>query len=125
MISIIDDDASVREATKSLVLSCGYDALTFASAQQFLFSEHVRHSSCVITDLKMPGMSGAELQERLIADGCEIPVIFITAYADEATRARVLKAGALCFLPKPFDHETLIAFLEKALERRRAGAQPK
>jgi FixJ family two-component response regulator len=119
VISIIDDDPSVREATKSLVRSLGYVAHGFSSAEEYLQSDRVRDSACVITDLRMPGMSGAELQDRLIAEGHRIPMIFVTAYFEERTRARVMDAGAFGFLCKPFSDESLIACLDRAL-----GAQP-
>ena len=98
VISIIDDDESVREATKSLIKSLGYFATTFSSAEEYLRSGDIWESSCVITDLHMPGMSGADLQARLIANGHSTPVIFMTAYFDERVRDRVLDAGAFGFL---------------------------
>jgi FixJ family two-component response regulator len=119
VISIVDDDASVRDATESLVRSLGYDAATFASAEEYLVSRYVRDTSCLITDLVMPGMSGVDLQDRLIADGNDTPVIFITACFDEMARARALEAGAHGFLRKPFSEESLIECLDSAL----AGAR--
>jgi FixJ family two-component response regulator len=115
VISIIDDDPSVREATRSLVRSLGYQAQAFSSAEEYLQSDHVDNSSCLITDLHMPGMSGADLQDRLIADGRRIPMIFMTAYFEERIRNQVMDAGAFGFLRKPFDDESLIACLDKAL----------
>ena len=115
VISIIDDDPSVREATQSLVRSLGYSAEVFSSAEEYLESDRIRESSCVITDLHMPGMSGADLQDRLIADGHRIPIIFVTAFFEERVRARVMDAGALGFLRKPFADESLIQCLDKAL----------
>jgi FixJ family two-component response regulator len=114
-ISIIDDDESLREGTKSLVRSLGYAATTFSSAKEYLRSDSIWHSSCVITDLHMPGMTGAELQERLIADGIDTPIILMTAYPDDKVRSRALNAGAVGFLRKPFDDEMLIECLTKAL----------
>lgn len=116
VISIIDDDPSVREATQSLVRSLGYSAQVFSSAEEYLQSNRIKSSSCLITDLHMPGMSGADLQDRLIADGYRIPIIFVTAYYEERVRARVMHAGAFGFLRKPFDDESLIACLDKALD---------
>ena len=115
VISIIDDDASVRRATARLVRSLGYRAEVFASAEEYLQSGHVSDSSCLITDLHMPGMSGADLQDRLTADGHRIPIVFMTAYFEERTRARVLEAGAYGYLRKPFDDASLIKHLEMAL----------
>lgn len=115
MISIIDDDPSVREATRSLVRSLGYSAQAFSSAEEYLQSERVSDSACVITDLHMPGMSGADLQDRLIAEGHRIPMIFVTAYFEERARDRVMDAGAFGFLRKPFSDESLIECLDRAL----------
>lgn len=115
VISIIDDDPSVREATQSLIRSLGYDAQVFASAEEYLQSDRVNDSSCLITDLHMPGMSGTDLQDRLIADGYEIPIIFVTAYYEDRVRDRVMDAGAFGFLRKPFNDESLIACLDRAL----------
>lgn len=116
LISIIDDDSSVLEATNGLVRSLGYATATFASAEEYLESGDVPGTSCVITDLHMPGLSGTELQNRLIAEGRDIPVIIVTAYSDDATRAQALDAGAIAFLSKPFSEERLIECLDKALK---------
>ncbi len=116
VISIVDDDASVRAATNRLVRSLGYVAFTFASADEFLRSPQLRDSSCVIADVQMPGMSGVDLQRHLRAQGCRLPIIFITAFPDESVRARALDAGAVCFLTKPFDGPTLIKYLDAALD---------
>ena len=121
VISIIDDDASVRAATNRLVRSLGYVGLPFASADEFLQSSQARDSWCVIADVQMPGMSGVELQSLLRTRGCAVPMIFITAFPDEKVRARALNGGAVCFLTKPFDGPTLIRYLEGALERRGTG----
>jgi FixJ family two-component response regulator len=115
VISIIDDDASVREATARLIRSLGYRAAVYASAEEYLQSDPAQRSACLITDLHMPGMSGVELQDRLIADGRRIPMIFMTAYFEEKVRARIMDAGASGFLRKPFDDESLIACLNNAL----------
>ena len=116
MISIIDDDEAVREATKGLVRSLGYSAATFSSAEEYLRSDRVKETACLITDVQMPGMNGVELQERLIADGRGTKVIFMTGFSEEKTRARALKAGAVGFLKKPFDDACLIQCLHRALE---------
>jgi FixJ family two-component response regulator len=116
VISIIDDDASVREATKELLRSLGYLAATFSSAEEFLRSDRLHDTSCLISDIKMPGMSGIELQGRLLADGHRLPIIFVTAFPEERLRKRALAAGALCFLSKPFPEERLIGYLREALE---------
>ena len=116
IISIIDDDESMRCAIKSLVTSLGLDAHTFASAEAFLQSPHLDHTSCVITDLQMPGLNGIELQKSLLAQGRRIPIIFMTAFPEERMRARAIEAGALGFLSKPFDSQTLINLIDKAVE---------
>ena len=115
MISIVDDDISVRESTKELVESLGYEALTFASAEEFLGSQRVRDTSCLITDLQMRGLSGIDLQRRLVDEGRGIPTIFITAFPDEKMRSHALNAGAIGFLSKPFSDEALIHHLNAAL----------
>ena len=121
VISIIDDDASVRAATDNLLRSLGYTVYTFASAEEFLRSAHFNETSCVIADVQMPAMSGVDLQERLLTQGHPVPFIFITAFPEEAIRARARNAGAICFLTKPFDRLTLIKCLDSAL-RRHGGA---
>ena len=117
VISIIDDDGSVRAATANLVRSFGYVVHTFASAEDFLRSSHLHDTSCVITDVAMPAMSGLDLQAHLLAKGPALPFIFITAFLVESDRDRALKAGATCFLRKPFDGETLVECLKTALAR--------
>jgi CheY-like chemotaxis protein len=116
MISIIDDDRSVRESVKSLVRSPGYDAATFASAEEYLGSDCVRNSKCVITDLQMPGMNGVDLRDRLIADGYRKPIIFMSALPAEQVPLRAKAAGAFGFMRKPFSDERLIQCLDKALK---------
>jgi FixJ family two-component response regulator len=115
MICIVDDDESVLEATKCLVRSLGYNAVTFSSAEAFLDSGRVKGTACLITDVQMPGLSGPELQDRLISDGFRMPVIFVTAYPEERLRERVLKAGAIGYLSKPFREEHMIECLDRAL----------
>ena len=122
MIAIVDDDEAVREATRMLVRSLGHKACTFGSADKFLSSEQVDDTSCLITDVQMPGLSGIELQDRLIARGHRIPIIFITGYPDENLRMRAMKAGALAFLTKPPNHDHLLGYLEKALKANRADS---
>ena len=115
MISIIDDDASMRDAVRRLIKSLGLNANTFASAEEFLQSDCVRDTSCVITDMQMPGLNGAELQGKLIAQDVNVPMIFVTAFPEDELRRRVLDAGAIGFLSKPFDEEHLIGYLNVAL----------
>jgi FixJ family two-component response regulator len=114
-IAIIDDDVAALEATGGLLRSLGYCTALFGSAEEFLASEGVRISSCVISDVRMPGMSGVELQQRLIDGLIEIPVIFVTAFAEEHVRRRVLAAGAYGYLTKPFDPRRLVSCLDAAM----------
>ena len=116
VISVIDDDASVRAATNNLLSSHGYVVHTFASAEEFLRSTHLNDMSCVIADVQMPVMSGVELLTTMRAQGYRVPFIFITAFPDDSIRARALKAGAVCFLAKPFAGPTLIKCLGAALK---------
>jgi FixJ family two-component response regulator len=120
MISIVDDDKSVREAANALIRSLGYAAATFASAEEFLESGRLGDTACLITDVQMPGMSGIDLQNHLAANGHCTPVIFVTAYPEESVRERALHAGAFGFLSKPFSEECLIACLDKALKQYRS-----
>jgi FixJ family two-component response regulator len=122
IISVIDDDASVRAATNNLLRSHGYTVHTFASAEEFLRSAHLNDTSCVIADVQMPVMSGLDLLSVMRTQGSDAPFIFITAFPDENVRARALKAGAICFLPKPFPGPTLMKCLDAALVRHRGGA---
>lgn len=120
-IAIVDDDESVREAIKSLLNSVGLNAEVFASANDFLDSERVEQTGCLILDLSMPGMSGLELQDRLVSSAYKIPIIFITAHtSDSEARNRALQAGALDFLSKPFNEETLLGHVYSALGLRRS-----
>lgn len=115
VISIVDDDESVREAIESLIKSVGLGARVFASAEDFLSANHIEDSSCLILDMRMPGMSGLELQRRLASDGYQIPIIFISAHSDDQTRAQALRAGAVDFLFKPFSEQALVDAVHTAL----------
>ena len=115
VISIVDDDTSVRESLQSLIRSVGFAAEVFASAEEFLNSDHPRNTDCLILDIRMPGMSGLELQHQLVASGGEIPVIFITAHGDQETRSQALKDGAVEYLLKPFSEERLLNAIDMAL----------
>jgi FixJ family two-component response regulator len=121
VISVIDDDASVRAATDNLLSSHGYTVHTFASAEEFLQSTHLNDTSCVIADVQMPAMSGLDLLTHMRAQGYNAPFIFITAFPDESVRARALKAGAICFLAKPFAGRSLISCIETVANGHRGG----
>jgi FixJ family two-component response regulator len=116
VISIVDDDESVRTAIQSLVRSLGFIVHTFASAEDYLASPQLGETACLISDVQMPGISGVELQSRLAAEGRDTPIIFISAFPNESVAEHALKAGATCFLQKPFDGKTLIACLREALQ---------
>jgi FixJ family two-component response regulator len=116
MISIIDDDRSVREAVKSLIRSLGYDAVTFASAEEYLGADRTYDSECIITDVQMPGMTGIALQDQLIADGYRKPIILMSALSAEDAGAEALGTAAFRFLKKPFSDERLIDCLDRALK---------
>jgi FixJ family two-component response regulator len=116
VVSIVDDDDSVRAAMSSLVRSLGYEACLFASAEAFLASPHLDDTSCLIADIQMPGMSGLDLQSELRARQRYIPIIFITAFAEERIRQRAEAAGALGFFSKPVDSRMIIGCLDTALK---------
>jgi FixJ family two-component response regulator len=122
VISVIDDDASVRAATNNLLSSHGYLVHTFASAEDFLRSTDPDDASCVIADVQMPGMSGLDLLTHVRTRGNGVPFIFITAFSDESVRARALKVGAVGFLAKPFAAPVLIDCIETAVNRPRGMA---
>jgi FixJ family two-component response regulator len=115
VISVVDDDNSVRDSVGGLLRSVSFGVLVFASAEEFLSSDRLREIDCLILDVRMPGMSGFELQSRLVASHPEMPVIFITAHGDEQLRSRALKGGAVDFLLKPFSEEALLTAVQVAL----------
>jgi len=116
LVVIVDDDESIRSALQGLMKAVGLPAQAFASAEEFLESGEQQETGCLIADIRMPGMSGLELQARLNADDCRIPIIFITAHGDEKMRLQALRAGAVEFVAKPFDDEGLVVSVRAALE---------
>ena len=116
-IAVVDDDASIREALMSLMRSARFDVEAFASAEEFLTSERLSDTACLILDVTLPGMSGFELQNHLNSERCCIPIVFITAQADEASRQRALKGGAIELLAKPVRRETLFKAIHSAIEQ--------
>jgi FixJ family two-component response regulator len=118
LISVVDDDESVRESLPDLLRECGYAVEAFASAEQFLASGFVGRTACLVLDIAMPGMSGPELKEELERRGHEMPIIFITAQSDEALRWRLLARGAVGCLLKPFSESALLGTLHAALSAR-------
>ena len=117
LISVVDDDDSVRESLSGLIRSVGFRVMVFASAEGFLSSNRVSDTNCLILDVRMPGMNGVELQHRLAASHMSIPVIFITAHGDEEARVRALNDGAVEYLLKPFSEEELLKAIDAALTR--------
>ena len=116
MVAIVDDDDLMRSAVEGLLKSAGLPSRAFASAEEFLNSGQHRKVRCLVADIRMPGMTGLELQARLNAEHCRIPTIFITAHGDEKMRMQALRAGAVEFLAKPFDDEALLESVRAALE---------
>lgn len=121
LISIVDDDPSIREATMSLLEAYGYTAAAFASAEEFLGSEQLARTSCLVTDVRMTGLSGLELLRHLLDVGYRIPTIIVTAHPEAHVRATALDLGARCFLTKPVEEESLIFCLEGALSGHNTG----
>jgi len=121
LIAVVDDDEAVRQAVDGLIRSAGYRTAVFASGEDFLHSNHRPNTACLIVDVRMPRMSGLELQRRLTTAKCRIPLIFITAHGDEDARAQVLSAGAVDFLYKPFSDEVLLSAVQVALQSARGG----
>lgn len=120
IISIVDDDESFRRAAANFVDSLGYSVETFSSAEEFLRSPRLSETACLISDVQMPGMSGVELQDRLLADGYRVPVVFVTAYPETKASRRALASGALGVLNKPFSEAKLISYLDQAVAGRSA-----
>jgi FixJ family two-component response regulator len=116
LVAILDDDESMRSALQGLLKAAGLPAQAFASAEDFLKSGQQHQTACLIADIRMPGMSGLELQAQLNAERCKIPTIFITAHGDTKMRMQALRAGAVEFLSKPFDDEVLLESVRAALE---------
>ncbi|HWO32323.1 MAG TPA: response regulator [Candidatus Acidoferrum sp.] len=116
LVAIVDDDDLIRDALDGLMKAAGFPALAFASAEEFLNSGEQQHTACLIADIRMPGMSGLELQSRLNEDHHRIPIIFITAQGDEKMRMQALRAGAVEFLTKPFHDEVLLDSVRAAMD---------
>jgi FixJ family two-component response regulator len=118
VISIIDDNQAVRDAMVDVITALGFRAQAFESAEYFLQSSHPDSTSCLITDVRMPGMTGPELHNRLVASGKSIPTIMMTAFATEADRVQAKQAGVICYLEKPVDDKVLAICIRLALAAR-------
>jgi FixJ family two-component response regulator len=116
LVAIVDDDESLQRALQDLIESDGLSALCFGSAEQFLSSTARHEAACLIGDIRMPGMSGLELQAKLKAERCPVPIIFITAHGDAKMRIQAMRDGAVEFLTKPFDNAVLLEMVHAALE---------
>lgn len=121
VVFVVDDHASVRESLEQLIACTGWTAQTFASAQAFLDRPQSVVPSCLILDVSLPGLDGLELQQRIVADGSDIPIIFITAHGDVPMTVRAMKAGAVEFFTKPFDGEVLLGAVKRAIQRSRSA----
>jgi FixJ family two-component response regulator len=116
VISIVDDDLSIREATTNLIRAMGFTAEAYPSAEDFLQSDSLLRTSCLIADMRMPGISGLELHNRLVASRTPVPTILITAFPDERDQARAREAGIIGYLPKPFNETELLACIHSVLK---------
>ncbi len=123
VIAIVDDDASVREGTMDLVKAMGFIAEAFSCAEEFLKSKRLRSTSCLIADVRMPGMTGLELHSRLVRSGNVIPTILITAFPNDRDQTRAVRAGVSSYLTKPFNEGDLLACIHSALEHGEAGGR--
>ena len=123
IIAIVDDDPSVRQGLQRLIRSLGWKAETFASAQEFLARPRTETPSCLVLDLQLPGLSGLDLQKRMIEAGLETPIVFLTGHGDIPASVKAMKAGAVEFLTKPVDEEDLLKAIQEAIERDRHTRQ--
>ena len=117
LIAIVDDDDALRNSLDDLIRSIGFRTLGFPSAEAFLSSSEARDAGCLILDVRMPGMSGLDLQHQIVAAKWQIPIIFVTSHADDIARTRALDAGAVAFLYKPFHEDELLDAIDAALKR--------
>jgi FixJ family two-component response regulator len=119
IVMIVDDDESVRRAARRLIKSFGFAVETFASAEDFLTSGRLPQTACLVLDVQMPGLNGLELQSRLISEGHQVPIVFITAFNDDNARDQALRAGAVGYLVKPFEEADLLNGINLALQRQK------
>jgi FixJ family two-component response regulator len=121
LVAIVDDDESIRDTTKDLLESAGMAAITFARASLLLKSRRINNISCLVADVRMPEMTGLELQQQLVGANCAIPTILMTAYPDERVRAQAMKNNVVCFLTKPFAADELLSCIRSAIQSGRRG----
>ena len=116
LVCVVDDDCLIRDSTRRLLRSFGFKAETFASAEEFRSSGYLEETACLILDVRMPGMSGLELQRQLVAANSHTPIIFITAHEEDDWRRQALEAGAVAYFPKPVSREELLNAINAALK---------
>lgn len=122
LVAIVDDDMSIRNATRDLLRAAGFSTATFEDAESFLGSASRASAACLVADMRMPGMSGLELYETLIASGDGIPTVIITAHPEELTQSRAREAGITCYISKPFAPEELLHCVREALAKSQPGS---
>ena len=125
LVAIVDDDRSIRDATRDLLKSAGFSAATFEDAASFLGSASRGSVACLVTDMRMPGMTGLELYESLVASGDRIPTVLITAHPEDVTQSRAREAGITCYLSKPFSPDDLLHCVREAVVKSQRGPIPK
>jgi len=125
LVAVVDDDKSLRNATRDLLKSAGFSAATFEDAESFLGSASRAATACLVADMRMPGMSGLELYQALVASGEGIPTVIITAHPDEPTQSRAREAGITCYLSKPFEPDDLLECVREALAKSQRGSIPR
>ena len=125
LVAIVDDDESIRHATRDLLRAAGFSTATYEDAESFLASESRAGAACVIADIRMPGMTGLELYQALVASGHGIPTVIITAHPEDVTRSRARQAGITCYLSKPFAPDELLECVHKAVARSQSDPVPK
>ena len=121
VVFVVDDDVSVRESLELLIRCAGWQPETFASSQEFLARPRISVPSCLVLDVSLPGLNGLDLQRRVAVERPDMPIIFITGYGDVPMTVRAMKAGAVEFLTKPFNHDVLLSAIRQAIERSRAA----
>ena len=125
LVAVVDDDKSIRNATQNLLKAAGFSTATFRDAESFLVSASRESAACLVADMRMPGMSGLELRQALLASGNDIPTVLITAHPEELAQSRAREVGITCYLIKPFAPDELLECVHEALAKRRSRSIPK